>query len=103
MMAPRTDRPAQGRNTGIAQYRGGQLLSETQQTIVSEAGMNHNFENKKKNKKPEITQILELSEKCIIKVTTHKFNVFKKVEGAMNTMKRVMQDIKKRTKWHLKK
>lgn len=51
MMAPRTDRPAQGRNTGIAQYRGGQLLSETQQTIVSEAGMNHNFENKKKKQK----------------------------------------------------
>lgn len=51
MMAPRTDRPAQERNTGIAQYRGGQLLSETQQTIVSEAGMNHNFENKKKTQK----------------------------------------------------
>ena len=82
MMAPRTDRPAQERNTGIAQYRGGQLLSETQQTIVSEAGMNHNFENKKKKtKKPEITQILELSEKCIIKVTTHKFNCVQKGRG----------------------
>ena len=29
--------------------------------------------------------------------------MFKKVEGAMNMMKRVMQDIKKRTKWHLKR
>ena len=29
--------------------------------------------------------------------------MFKKVDGAMNMMKRVMQDIKKRTKWHLKR
>ena len=45
MMAPRTDRRAQERNTGIAQHHGGQLLSETQQTILSEERMNHNFEN----------------------------------------------------------
>lgn len=40
--------------------------------------------------------------KSITEVTTHMFNMFKKVEGAMNTIKRVMQDIKKRPKWHLK-
>lgn len=40
--------------------------------------------------------------KSITEVTTHMFNMFKKVEGATNTIKRVMQDIKKRPKWHLK-
>lgn len=40
--------------------------------------------------------------KSITKVITHMFNMFKKVEGAMNMIKRVIQDIKKRPKWHLK-
>ena len=66
MMASRTDRPAQERNTGTVQNHGGQLLSETQQTILSEESMNRNFENNHFFKKTEVTQIRELSEKNVL-------------------------------------
>lgn len=47
-MTPRgIDRPAQERNTGIAQHHEGQqtILSEALETTPSEESMNHNLKN----------------------------------------------------------